>query len=400
MPTTVDPTRTGGRWLADPGRDERSIWPTDRQELLLRAALAADETAREAWCRWADATDIAHPDPVSVQLLPLVYRNLVDQGIEDARLARIKPLYALTWANNQKIFAALGRTLRLLADEGVETLVFKGAALGPLHYRDPGVRGMGDFDLLIRPERLHDATNALLEAGWKTFYWRPELFDTRFEHALPFVDQDGSSVDLHVHLLMACCGPGDDDPFWDASSNVVISNAPTRTLCATDHLLHACVHGLNWVRVPPLRWIVDAATVVRTADRIEWDRIERLARELDLALPLAATLRYLQRNHDVPIPDDTIRQIETIPATWLDRRRFEAWMRNTRGRPLDRLMHHYAMFRRGVGDRSLIDRLRAAPAYIRFWAQTDHLGKIPIHLATKVLRLAGHRLGLYRYWDA
>lgn len=397
--TTLDPTRAG-KWLGGGEANERSIWPTPDQELVLRAALSEGEPAREAWNRWADASDIGRPDPVVVQLLPLVYRNLVDQGMEDPRLARLKPLYALTWASNQKTFEVLARTLALLDGEGVETLVFKGAALVPLHYRDPGVRGMGDFDLLVHPDRIPRATDALLGAGWKTFYWRPDLFEARFEHALPFVDGDGFSVDLHAHLLMACCGPGDDDPFWDASREAKIAGRPAHTLCPTDHLVHACVHGLNWVRIPPLRWITDAVTIVRTADRIDWNRVEALARELEVARPLAAALRYLERNQGVPVPDETIRRIERIPVSWLDRRRFDAWERNPRGRPLHRFVHHYAMFRRGVRDRSVVGRLRAVPAYVRFWAQADQLWKIPVRLTIKAVRLVGHRLGLYRYWDA
>ena len=58
--------------------------------------------------------------------------------------------------------------------------VVKGAALIPLYYRDSGVRGMGDFDVLVPERRFRDAAAALGEAGWGTRFWRPDRFDTRF----------------------------------------------------------------------------------------------------------------------------------------------------------------------------------------------------------------------------
>lgn len=390
-----------GAWLAGPGRPAGgAVWPEPAQEMLLRAALARGDEAAAAWRRWAHEVDPDAVDPASAQILPLVYRNLVDQGIEDDRLAALKPRYAVTWARNQRNFRVLGDILRRLGAAGMETLIFKGAALIPLYYRDAGVRGMGDVDVLIRPERFQDALRVLGDAGWESLSWRPDLFETRFQHALALYDGAGNSVDLHCHLLMACCEPGADLPFWEASRSLEVEGVQTRTLCTTDHLLQACVHGLNWVQVPPIRWVADAITVLRVApDEVDWDRVDRLVRERDMALPVSAALDYLRRVFDAPVPDDSLRRLGTIPVSFTDRLRFGVWMKSSRGRPLALLLHHCAMFSRGVGPAGAVERARALPAYLRFWANTDRTWKIPAVLAAKGVRVIGHRLGLYRYWD-
>lgn len=390
-----------GRWFSGRGRPaEGTVWPTPRQELLLRSALLAGDAARSAWARWSADAD-GGVDPSSIQLLPLVYRNLVEQGVRDERLAALKPRYTATWAQNAKLFRLLAETLRGLHRAGIPTLVVKGAALLPLYYRDSGVRGMGDFDVLVPERRFRDAAAALLGVGWGTRFRRPDLFDTRFDHAIAFLDAAGNSVDLHCHLLMACCEPGADDAFWDASQPLAIEGVETRTLCATDHLIQACIHGLNWVRVPPLRWVADAIKVMRgEPGGIDWDRLEDQARSRELALPLEATLSYLHRTFDASVPEDVLRRLAGAPVSRTDRMRFAFWAENPRGRPLGRLLHHYVMYTRGVRGTGPLGHVGALPAYFRFWTRTDRAWKIPFQLGLKSVRAVGHRLGLYRYWDA
>ncbi len=402
MNPTVAERHLAGRWFAGRGhRSDEGVWPSAEQELLLRAALADGQEAATAWERWAAAVGTDRMEPGSAQLLPLVYRNLNALGVEDRRLAGLKTRYAFTWARNQRLFLLLAETLTRLRNAGIETLVFKGAALVPLYYGDDGARGMADFDVLVPTARFHDAARVLEDEGWRTKLWQADLFDPRFQHALAFYDATGNSVDLHCHLLMACCEPDADDPFWAVSRPLEVHGVATRTLCATDHMVQICVHGLNWVRVPPIRWVGDAITVLRSASgEVDWDRIEMLARERGLAFPLGETLGYLKHVFEAPIPATVLERLEAVPVSGADRLRFRVWMESSRGRPVRLLLHHYAMYSRGVQGTGMIERITTVPAYLRFWAHTDKLWKIPLRLGRKGVRVIGSRLGIYRYWDA
>ncbi|HUP01084.1 MAG TPA: nucleotidyltransferase family protein [Gemmatimonadota bacterium] len=390
-----------GRWFG--GRRPvagGSVWPGPRQELLLKAALLEGDAARRAWLEWADGADLGRVEGRSAKLLALAHRNLLAQGVHDPRLERLKPYRRRTWGRNQQIFQRLNRALGVLHASGIETLVVKGAALVPCYYRDASARGMGDFDVLVREDRFQEAYEALRESGWSSRYWLPEHFDTRFEHAIALFDADGYSIDLHCHLLMACCGRGADDPFWEASVPATIAGVETRTLCAADHLIHACVHGMNWVNEAPLRWVADAVTVIRSApDGIDWEHLIRTSRQLRLTSPVVEPLEYLARTFGVPIPPAVRDRLHAVPVTRADRQRFRLWTRNRRGRPVALFLHHYHMYARGVGEAGLAERVRSVPEYLRFWAHTDRLWRIPLRLGLKAWRVIGYRLGLYRYWD-
>jgi Uncharacterised nucleotidyltransferase len=388
-----------GWGVATPVAEVASPWPTRQQELLLEAALGTDDRTITAWEEWKAGARIDAIDRGSKQLLHLAYRNLSARGVRDPFLVSIKPQYRVTWAINQQLFHVLKDTVRHLRDSGIETLVFKGAALIQLYYKDHGVRPMGDVDILVPEDQFHAAADVLLAHRWTTFYHDPQHFDVRFEHAIGFVNRLVESIDLHCHVLMASCEHGADRAFWDRSRPLEIDDVKTRTLSATDHLLHACAHGLLWTPHPSHRWIADAITIMRgSAADIDWKELVATTRERGVTKQVSVALEYLRSTFDAPIPPETLSDLQGT-ITRSDERRYRLWSRNRRGRPLRLLHHHWAMFRRGTGPVGPIRRMTLVPAYLRFWAQTDRLLTIPWRLAQKALRVVGRRLGLYQYWD-
>lgn len=398
-PWTIDGLR--GRWgRVRETRPEGSVWPDPRQELLLMAGLQPEEEAWQAWRAWSRAAGSRPLDGSSRQLLPMVYRNLCDQVARDPRLAALKDVYRLTWLRNQRLFHLLRATLERLHDAEVATLVFKGAALVPLYYPDAGARGMGDFDVLVPVEGFDRAVRVLESTGWQSLYWDPHRFDPRFEHAIPLLDPQGNSVDLHCHVLMASCGPETDRDVWEASIPLDVQGVPSRTLCPTDALLHACVHGVNWVENPQHRWVADAVLLTREAPGgIDWDRLVRFARARGLTPMVLPPLGYLRESFGIPVPPAVLRDLRESRVSPADRRRYELWTRRPRGRPVARLLHHWYMYTQGLGDVGWSRRMASLPEYLRFWAQTDRLSGIPARLVVKSVRVLGYRLGLYRYWD-
>ena len=62
--------------------------------------------------------------------------------------------------------AHLASVLQEFERAGIECMLLKGAALTLRHYRDFGLRNMGDFDLLIHPHDIERAARLLLQNGW------------------------------------------------------------------------------------------------------------------------------------------------------------------------------------------------------------------------------------------
>ncbi|MBA3242461.1 MAG: nucleotidyltransferase family protein, partial [Acidobacteria bacterium] len=151
--------------MAERANPKGQCWPDEPQELLLCAALLRGEDALSAWGEWRSTVDPDSLDAGSKRLLPLLYRNLRELGVNDPLVPRLKESYRITWSLNQSVFRQMASLLGSLHGAGIETLVLKGGALVPLYYRDYGVRPMVDFDILVREERAETAMDLLTGLG-------------------------------------------------------------------------------------------------------------------------------------------------------------------------------------------------------------------------------------------
>ncbi len=261
--------------------DGENCWPSREQGLLLRAGLLKNRQALEAWQEWRSIIDIDdHLDDGSYRLLPLLYQNLKNHGVEDPFMNRLKGIYRLTWYKNQMLFHRNARLLNALRNSGIETLVLKGGALVPLYYKDYGIRPMADFDVLVHTDKVLQSIDLLEKSGWipKDFKPSEKYISQRYSHG--FIDDEGKEFDLHWHVLSECCSPDSDDDFWEGAISTEINGVSAYALNPTDQLLHVCVHGMKWDVVPTIRWISDAMIILNnTQIDIDWDRLIAQARK-------------------------------------------------------------------------------------------------------------------------
>jgi hypothetical protein len=341
---------------------------SERLRLMLRAALLEDERADRAWEAWRAAPGELTPE--ERQLAPTLYRALARRGVQDAALDTLVASSRRAWLVYQSNRAVARAVLTRLRERRIETLVLKGTALIPTYYRDPAARRSGDVDLLVSEERLSDAWDLLAADGWRPVANDRRYFNARFSHAVQLVDGRGRSLDLHCHVLATNCERGADAPFWSAAVPFMVDGAETRTLCATDHLLHVCVHGQLRSYVPAVRWYADAMVILRTAVReIDWTRVVELARARRVTLQAAAAFDDLVRLLDAPVPAAARRELRVTPVGVLDRMVFDTGTADLRGRPLLTLQAHCGRFLRGTVALTVRDRLRQIPSYLRWWLQ-------------------------------
>lgn len=376
-------------------RDGR-CWPTPRQELLLKATLLQGEVCLAAWREWR-AEGLDDVDWGSFRLLPLLYRNLQAQAVNDPLMPTLRGIYRRFWYENQVRFRDAQPLLRLFQDAGIDTMLLKGAALTLLHYRDSGTRPMQDIDILVPEDRLQQVVDLLRHQHWASQVWIPDTITESylcFRHAALFVDHSDRKLDIHWHVLYLACAPRADQVFWRDSVPLAFHGIPTRALNATDQLLHACLHGAAAAEQNGApRWIADAVTVIRSSPPLDWDRVLHLARELSLAFPLRDSLRYLKTEFDAPVPAELLESLDRQPISEGERLFFERiQMEEELQRPFDTLralMHQHS---RSFPGRSLPVRLATFPYFLQYyWGLPG-----PWHAVPQTARWFLHRLRLRR----
>jgi hypothetical protein len=373
----------------------RPPWPTNSQELLLQAAVLEGDAALGAWRAWQAVDSVTETDPDSRRLFPLLCRNLLAAGADDELIEVLKGTYRRQWLENQLKMQDAARALRVLGDEGIETMVLKGAALAPSYYQDLGVRPMEDVDVLVRPEQASAAAEALLNAGWAHELQTDLDLVLVATHGTGFEDGTRGQIDLHWYAMWS---PAIEDDFWSAAEPLDVGGVTTLAQCPADQLLQVCVHG-SWSDSHYLRWVPDALAVIRSSPELDWSRLLDRACSRAVTLPLRETLRYLHDCFDAGIPTFVLESLARHRAGVFERAANRAWHA-----PPTRLRHTWLMLER-------YRRQRPLPAgnthegnlwrYFRAWATmmlglqnsvdlTPALLRALIPRATRELTSEGH----------
>ncbi len=343
--------------------ERTGAFPSHQQLLLLRAIFGQNDAQFHAFNDWKKTvnfeTDI---DPGSYRLLPLLYNSLKKNGINDPLLGKLKGIYKQTWVKNNFLFITSKHILHLFENQGIKTLVLKGAALALRYYQDLGLRSMQDFDILVPIRHRREAINLLRTNGFYPVILSKSRLSESFlniQHSWGFINPAKQNVDLHWHTMYECLTLEANDFFWNGADDLVVFGIKTKTLNASDQIIHICAHGISGNVVPPVRWIADAIMIIdKSGDTIDWDRIVYVAQKYSLNLILYKSLTYLYETFYRNIPVAFLDKLSRLPV-----KRYMLWEWKIRTRPVT----------------SFGDALHMINRYFRYRGQMDdpHLRKVP-----------------------
>lgn len=377
--------------LGDPSG---ACWPTELQELLLRAALSDGDAACQAYRDWHAKGGLERLDAGSYRLLPLVGHNLARFGFEHKEMGTLRGLRRKTWCENRLLFAKLAPAVAMLQQAGMPVLVLKGLPLALRYYRDAGLRPMRDMDLMVPEQHAAEANRLFESAGWRNIWpGRYQLgpHDWNFRQAVPYAADDGREVDLHWHALYQATFPGADTDFWASAERLEFEGLTVEVLCPSDELFHALVHGPTWNEVPPMRWVADAMTVMR-ASAIDWDRLLRLTGRLHVTLTMRAACEYLVRVFQAPIPPSMLSALAGLPVDAAERVEFERTQGPRRQQSLAHMARSiYSSYQRGARGRGALEKAAAFPRFLCYYLDVER----PAELWPRAARWVARRVGLH-----
>lgn len=375
---------------------------TPSQLALLRAALLEGPPAAEAASNWLALLGKREAEPglpdlglASRRLLPLVYRNL-KTSIPARFRNELRLIHHEYWADNQKRFRRLQELLSWFEAFGIPTLVLKGMALSVLHYRDMAVRPMSDLDILVPEKSAPEVVGRLQREGWTPDLYLSSAPKNRYFyrhiHAINLTHPEYGALDLHWHVLAEATFRGADQSFWSDSVPLMAGTIKTRALNPTDQLMHACVHGFKANDLPPIRWVADAVTILRT-NEMDWARLVNLAKYLRVTMPLGAALSFLRDTFQTPIPEDVADELKAAPVDQAERRYFEKLVHHSADWR-EVLAYNLERHRRANRGRHLILQIPSLPRQLQLHynlPQLKDLGTFAVsRLGKRILKRLGH----------
>lgn len=273
--------------------------PTGR---LLRRIICVDcDPDSRAAIRRA-CLDIADWDAVVHQaelhgLAPYLHRQITGSGAEipTQYLRKLKYLTLRHRDANRIRDRALTEMIEILGARGIDVLLLKGAALAHLVYESPGLRPMSDMDLLVAPDRLEDASDAVRRLGYtEPGRGRPPAD----HHHLPAMSRTISGLGISVEIHHDAIAPDNIgsirlDSLTEPAREFRIDDTAARALGHIDMLRHLWRHALQPRETMKLGSALDIVLYASCfAEDIDWPRIERDFPEIVTGLSL---LGYLVR---------------------------------------------------------------------------------------------------------
>ena len=253
-------------------------------------------------------------------ILPLVYKTLRNLSQTNNTLtihshsliAELKARYQSIAQRNMLMSAELIRIMKLLKENNIEALAFKGPALSQMAYGDITLRQYSDLDILVEEADACEAGRLMGENGHTPVLPLSILSNKTCLHTakdFSLISKGGVHTELHWRLfekkynisLLSCA-------VEQKCQSVTINGQPVKTLQNELLLVYLCLHGAKHA-FERIEWICDIDRLIRTSE-VDWDTAISLAeqshskRSFYLGLSLAHTLLH------TPVPETLIPSIE------------------------------------------------------------------------------------------
>ncbi|WP_345985237.1 nucleotidyltransferase family protein [Sulfurimonas sp. HSL-1656] len=245
-------------------------------------------------------------------VIPLVYKalkKLADDGLLDSKhivLTTCKDAYLQIARRNMLMTAELSRIMKMLEENGIKALAFKGPTLAQLAYGDITLRQFGDLDILVNETQIVPAGTVLSEYGYQAEYsikilenatCRGVINDLGFRHTSVNV-----FLELHWRLFREKIGQHlDFEQISKHTHSAVISGISIATLSPEMLLVYLCLHGSKhaWER---LEWLCDIDRLIRMQP-IDWEITRTIAEAMDTSTTLYLGLNLCHELFNTPLTE-------------------------------------------------------------------------------------------------
>ncbi len=136
------------------------------KKLLLQAALGDQALCLKSWNEWKDRIDIENIELDAYPLLPLLYRNLLNSGINDHKITQLKGIYRRNWTKNQLFLSELTKICIGFSEANISYLILGDIAMNLSIYANLGDRMINNLELMIDLKNFDNSLRVLKELGW------------------------------------------------------------------------------------------------------------------------------------------------------------------------------------------------------------------------------------------
>lgn len=309
----------------------RGSQPGQEETLQILCALLAGNTAYPGLESltaedWASLAALATNERVGPALYHSLKRSSDSLSVPLEILESLKKLFQSNVMRNLSLqYDLADRIVPALEGQVSPVVALKGATLAFTLYANPGLRQLGDLDILVPEDQVETTEGCLTGIGFHRDTTEvTEGFEEFTIHHLHLRRDGPHPLVLEVHRRLY--GSETDwfcpslDWFWTQLEPFSIPNsqggvATLMTFNPTTNLLYLSSHLMLFhgeVR-SQLLWFYDLHLILKQwQERIDWDLLIQKAQELEWAPAVSAALQGIQKRFGTPIPGGVIERLDSI----------------------------------------------------------------------------------------
>jgi hypothetical protein len=251
------------------------------------------------------------------EMMPLVYHNLTRNGfiaqIPKSCSKKLKETYNSSLFRNVLLSTELETVLAAFKNKGIAVIVVKGTVLAEQLYGNPGLRIVGDMDILVRPESLPSAGLLLEELGYRKLNLKSPQ-----KHPFHDVYQKPSiisyNIELHWNLDDCALVTVPLEIIWQRAKAVKGRGDATVVLSPEDVLIHLC-NNLSKPSGRLLRNLCDITELMKQyQETLDWDYVIKAAHSWRIEPGVYFCLKHSSGLLEVPVPAAVVAALK--PSYW------------------------------------------------------------------------------------
>lgn len=218
-------------------------------------------------------------------VLSLLYsriNNICPKAIPEPVLNQWRRSFQYVAQRNLFLTGELVNLLKLLKQQDIVALPYKGPVLATLVYKNVALRRFGDLDIIVQQKDIFAVRELLIAQGYRpdkemTDAELVKYLNSKREHTYDFIHED-KNVFLEIHWRIApkYITPIAAKDLWPDLEPFSLAGTTINNLPLEDWLPILCVHGSRhvWER---LSWLCDIATLIQKNPDIHWDKVLKQA---------------------------------------------------------------------------------------------------------------------------
>lgn len=249
-----------------------------------------------------------------------LYRNLrkinQDHLIPSGFMEKLRQTYYVNTMRNMLLYSELEQVLKSFQNEGIKTIVLKGAMLAETVYPNIALRSMGDIDLLIHKDDLDRAAKRILELKYvfNEDYRSAEWYIEKLHHLAPLFNPNKIvKIEIH-HNIIPPSNPFavNIDEFWQRAQPAKIANTDVLILSPEDLILHLSLHISYCDQfVGRIKGLCDILEVVRHYQgKINWNQITTEIHKYKIGKFVYYPLYFAKELLDADIPSHVLSELD------------------------------------------------------------------------------------------